>query len=125
MKVKATHHVALLTPNMEEMQKFYGETLGFPVVGRWDDVNIVFYDAAGTRIELVGRDTATAETNPTGGWAHLALHVEDLDEAFQDLLDKGVRTRTAPKEFQTIRNAFFFDPDGNQIELVEDPPQNM
>ena len=124
MKVKATHHVALLTPSFEEMQKFYGETLGFPVVGRWDAVDIVFYDAAGTRIELVGRDTATAETNPTGGWAHFALHVDDIDAAFQELVNMGVKIRSEPKNFQTIRNAFFFDPDGNQIELVEDPAKN-
>ena len=121
MKVKATHHIALLTPNFEEMQQFYGETLGFPVVGRWDEVDIVFFDAGGTKIELVGRDAAPADNNPTGGWAHLALHVDSVDETYAELLAKGVKPRSEPKNFQTIRNAFFFDPDGNAVELVEDP----
>ena len=124
MKVTATHHVALLTPNFEEMQKFYGEILGFPIVGRWDEVNIVFFDAGSTRIELVGRDAATADNTPTGGWAHLALHVESVDEAYKELVDKGVKIRNEPKDFQTIRNAFFLDPDGNAVELVEDPPRS-
>ena len=121
MNVKATHHVALLTPNFEAMQKFYGETLGFPVTRRWDDVNIVFYDAGSTKIELIGRDTATAETKPTGGWDHLALHVESVDEAVQELVAKGVKMRGEARDFQTVRIAFFFDPDGNVLELVEDP----
>jgi catechol 2,3-dioxygenase-like lactoylglutathione lyase family enzyme len=124
MKVKATHHVALYTPNFEEMQQFYGETLGFPIVGRWDEVNIVFFDAGGTKIELVGRDTATAGNDPSGGWAHLALHVDSVDETFAELVAKGVQIRSEPKDFQTVRIAFLLDPDGNALELVEDPPRN-
>ena len=123
MKVTATHHVAMITPNFETMQQFYGETLGFPVTRRWDDANIVFYDAGSTKIELIGRDTATTNTAPTGGWDHLALHVESVDEAYQELVDKGVKMRGEPRNFQTVRIAFFFDPDGNVLELVEDPRQ--
>jgi len=121
MKVKATHHVALLTPNFEEMQKFYGDILGFPITRRWEGRDIAFIDIGSTTIELLGRDTATPETKPTGGWDHVALHVESVDEAYKELVDKGVKIRNEPRNFNDVRIAFFFDPDGNVLELFEDP----
>ncbi len=120
MKLKATHHIGLRTPNFAVLEEFYTKTLGFPVTKRWDDVQIVFIDIGSTTIELIGRDDATAETKPTGGIDHLALHVENVDEAFAELLAKGVRIRSEPKDFKDVRVAFFFDPDGNVLELVQE-----
>ena len=121
MKLVGTHHVALLTPNFAAMEEFYVETLGCAVTRRWDDANIIFIDVGSTTIELIGRDNASVGADPTGGWAHLALHVENVNEAFQELVEKGVKIRSEPRDFQTVRIAFFFDPDGNVLELVEDP----
>jgi catechol 2,3-dioxygenase-like lactoylglutathione lyase family enzyme len=123
MQLQGTHHIALRTPNFAAMEEFYTQVLGFPVTKRWDDVTIVFIDIGSTTIELMGRDDASAGALPTGGWDHIALHVEDVDAAYQELVDKGVRMRSEPKNFQDVRLAFFFDPDGNVLELVEDPRQ--
>ena len=114
MQVKATHHIAIYTGNFEEMQNFYGETLGFAVTRRWDDVGIVFYDIGSTVIELVNRDNGPTIGNPPG-INHLALHVDSVDETYQELVDKGVTISVEPRDFQTIRIAFFLDPDGNVI----------
>ena len=119
MQLAATHHIGLRTPNFAAMEAFYTQTLGFPVTKRWDDVDIIFIDVGSTTIELIGRDTATADNIPTGGWDHLALHVASVDEAFAELVAKGVRIRAEPKDFKDVRIAFFFDPDGNVLELVE------
>jgi glyoxylase I family protein len=121
VKVKATHHVALLTRNFAEMEKFYTETLGFPVVRRWDDIGFVFIDVGSTTIELINKPDAPAPDSKPGPFDHLALHVEDIDEAFQELVAKGVRIRSEPRNFKEVRYCFFFDPDGNAIELMEDP----
>ncbi len=119
MQLTGTHHVALRTPNFAAMEAFYTQTLGFPVTKRWDDVTIIFIDIGSTTIELIGRDNVTANTVPTGGWDHVALHVASVDEAFAELVAKGVRIRSEPRDFQDVRIAFFFDPDGNVLELVE------
>lgn len=121
MQPKATHHIALFTPNFTAMEQFYTQTLGLPVTRRWDDVTIIFIGVGSTTIELIGREQATAETKPTGGWDHLALHVENVDEAYAELVAKGVKIRSEPRDFKEVRVAFFFDPDGNVLELVEDP----
>ncbi len=119
MQLLGTHHVALRTPNFAAMEQFYTQTLGLPVVKRWDDVTIAFINIGSTTIELIGRDNVTADTQPTGGWDHIALHVASTDDAFAELVAKGVKIRSEPRDFHDVRIAFFFDPDGNVIELVE------
>jgi catechol 2,3-dioxygenase-like lactoylglutathione lyase family enzyme len=121
MKLKATHHIALLTRNFADMERFYTETVGLPVVNRWDDVGIIFIDVGSTTIELIGRENAPAPNSPAGAFDHLALHVESVDEAHAELVEKGVRVRTPPTNFKDVRVCFFFDPDGNLLELFEAP----
>lgn len=120
MKLKGTHHVALRTPNFKAMEQFYSQTLGFPVVRRWDDKHIIFINIGSTTIELIGREQATADTQPTGGWDHVALLVDSVDEAYAELVEKGVHIRSAPVDAGEVRIAFFFDPDGNVLELFEE-----
>ena len=121
MKLKATHHVALFTRNMAELEKFYTQTLGFPVTRRWDDVNIIFIDVGSTTIELIGSQNAPAPNSEPGAFNHLALHVEDVDAAYQELVDKGIKIKSGLTNFKEVRVCFFYDPDGNILELVEDP----
>jgi catechol 2,3-dioxygenase-like lactoylglutathione lyase family enzyme len=121
VQLKATHHVALFTRNFAEMEAFYTQTLGFPVTRRWDDVAIIFIDVGSTTIELIGRDNAPAPNSEPGSFNHLALHVEDVDAAYEELVANGVKIKSAPASFKEVRVCFFFDPDGNLLELVEDP----
>ncbi len=118
MKLLGTHHISLHTPNFDAVKTFYTETLGFPVVHAWPEANIVFISLGSTWLELAGRDQATAETKPTGGFVHIALHVENVDETISELVAKGVAIHTQPKNFQDIRLAFVQDPDGNLVEFV-------
>ena len=120
MQLKATHHIGVLTQNMDAMTKFYTETLGFPIIKRWDDVNIIFIDIGSTTIELIGREEAPAAESKPGGIDHLALHVANVDEAYAELVEKHVRIRSEPRDFKDVRICFFFDPDGNVLELVEE-----
>jgi catechol 2,3-dioxygenase-like lactoylglutathione lyase family enzyme len=121
MQIKATHHVAIFTRQFAAMEKFYTETLGLRVTRRWDDATIIFIDIGSTTIELIGRDSAPAADSPPGAINHIALHVDSVDAGHQELLDKGVKIRSAPADFKEVRICFFFDPDGNVLELVEDP----
>ena len=120
MNISATHHIGVPTQNMDEMVRFYTETLGCPITRRWDDVNIVFVGIGSTTVELIGRETALPKDAPAGRIDHIALHVPSTDAAFQELTSKGVTFRDEPRDFKTVRIAFFFDPDGNVLELVEE-----
>jgi hypothetical protein len=37
------------------------------------------------------------------------------------LLDKNVKIKSPPANFKDVRICFFFDPDGNTLELFEAP----
>ena len=123
MKLTGTHHISLHTPNFDALKAFYTETLSFPIVNAWPDVKIVFIDLGSTLLELAGRDQATANVKPKGGFVHIALHVENVDEEIAALEAKGVPVTVHPKSFQDIRLAFIQDPDGNDVELVHQLPK--
>lgn len=123
MELVATHHVAVYTPQFEAMERFYTQTLGFPVTKRWDDVTIIFIDVGSTTIELIGRTPSDPNARPHPvnegvGFNHLALEVANVDEAFGELVAKGVNILSEPRDFKDVRIAFFSDPDGNPLELV-------
>ena len=120
MKITATHHVGLFTPNFAQMESFYTETLGLEVVKRWDDVNIVFLAAGDTVIELIGRDDRELDSSRPAGFDHFAFQVDDVDSVFAALEDANVRIESAPRDFKDVRIAFFYDPDGNLLELVQE-----
>jgi glyoxylase I family protein len=126
MQVVATHHIAVITTQFEVMERFYSQTLGFPVTKRWDDVSIIFIDVGSTTIELIAREPSDGRSGPHAvgegiGFNHLALGVADVDQAFQELVDLGVNILSGPRNFQDVRIAFFSDPDGNPLELVGPP----
>jgi glyoxylase I family protein len=120
MQLTGTHHVALLTRNFAEMEHFYSQTLGFPITRRWDDVTIIFIDVGSTTIELIGRETAPLPNSEPGAFNHLALQVANLDEAYAELVAKDVKIKTEPRNFKDVRICFFYDPDGNSLELVQE-----
>jgi catechol 2,3-dioxygenase-like lactoylglutathione lyase family enzyme len=123
MQIKATHHVAIFTRQFDAMLAFYTQTLGLKITRRWDDVTIVFIDIGSTTIELIGRDTAPPAGSEPGAIHHIALHVDSVDAGFAEWSAKGVRVKSAPANFKDVRICFFYDPDGNTLELVEDPAQ--
>jgi catechol 2,3-dioxygenase-like lactoylglutathione lyase family enzyme len=120
VKPKATHHIALFTRNFAAMVHFYTQTLGFPVTRRWDDVTIIFIDVGSTTIELIGRENAPVPGSEPGAFHHLALHVDSVDAGYAELVEKGVTIKSPPADFKEVRICFFYDPDGNTIELVEE-----
>ncbi len=60
---------------------------------------------------LLGQNTYKA-TNE--GW------MTNLDEAYAELVAKGIKIKTEPRNFKDVRICFFYDPDGNSLELVQE-----
>ena len=120
-----THHIAIYTRDLPRLEAFYNQTLGLPVVRRWDAAGIVFVDAGGLWIELTRQDAPDDGSRPRAldqgvGLNHFALQVEDVDAVFQQLVERGVPALSAPSNYENVRVAFLADPDGNVLELIED-----
>ena len=124
MRITGTHHVALATPDLAQLRKFYVDTLGLPVVGGFPTHGILFVRAGETVIELVAEDVPAGGAR-RGGWDHLALEVADVDTAYAALVARGAAPHSPPEDFPpppenpALRIAFLCDPDGNLLELVQ------
>lgn len=122
MDLSGTHHIALVTPDLARLRAFYVETLGLPLAGGFAGHDIVFIGIGETAIELIQGSGARPRTAETG-WAHLALEVPDVVAAHDALTAQGIAFHVAPMDFPpeapAVRIAFFRDPDGNEIELVQ------
>jgi catechol 2,3-dioxygenase-like lactoylglutathione lyase family enzyme len=121
MRIVSAHHIALYTSHFARMRNFYVETLELPIRGGFSAHGILFLGAGATTIELV--EDERSPQSVTGGWNHLAWEVEDLDQAYADLSARGVTFHVPPEDFPpenpSLRIAFFTDPDGNVLELIQ------
>jgi glyoxylase I family protein len=122
MRILSTHHVALTTPDLDRLRAFYTETLGLPIVGAFPGHPILFVGTGGTAIEIEEAAPSPDGTHPSG-WNHLAWEVADVDAVYAELAARGVPFDVAPEDYPpeapTMRIAFFHDPDGNPIELIQ------
>lgn len=122
MHVSHTHHIAVYTAHVDRLRDFYTGVLGFPVRGAFPAHSIVFVDAGSTTIEIV-EDTSRGTDALEGGWNHIALEVPDVDAAYAELSARGIpfhiRPSNFPEEAPAMRIAFFRDPDGNALELIQ------
>jgi predicted enzyme related to lactoylglutathione lyase len=114
------HGVAAVWLPVDDMERaigFYGDTLGLTVQRRDDDWAEL--DANGLLIGLNGRD----DERPGGeGGAVVSFQPEGgLDEAVQELRDRGVDFAGGISEHAWGRIAAMHDPDGNALQLYEPP----
>jgi len=70
-------------------------------------------------VELLGGGKPVEEDRGEVGYPHIALQVDSVDEEHARLSALGIGFHIPPQDVQGIRCAFFRDPDGNPIEIIE------
>jgi lactoylglutathione lyase len=117
-------HVMLRVADLEAAIDWYGTHLDYEEKDRWaaDEFTIVYLGPEG-----MGEDAAMLELtyNHDGrsyemgdAWGHIAVRVEDVDDAYEELMDGGVEDYRDPDSCGGDY-AFVKDPDGHEVELVE------
>jgi catechol 2,3-dioxygenase-like lactoylglutathione lyase family enzyme len=117
-------HVNMTVTDLDRSIGFYGKALGLRV--RWRGTN-----AEGAPAAHVGDERnylALFESGAKGsrgepdygqtGLNHFGWVVEDLDSAKARLAELGIQPHHEA-DYEPGRRAYFFDPDGIEIELVE------
>ena len=139
--IKGFRHTGIICEDIQESLIFYRDKLGFEVIQDfWDsspyineitgidnaNVHMIKLKAAdGTVLELLDY-----ETHPTSkikqkiynvGACHLALQVYNIEEAYTNLINKGVKFISKPvlSSEGIAKVCFCFDPNDIRIELVE------
>ena len=111
MKIRAIDFVVMNVSDMQRSVAFYRDTLGmdFPI---WDDTpNWQEFQSHPVAMAL-RRDVQGAGQN-----AAVALAVEDVSAAVEELRERGVTVLSDPREQNVCYGALIQDPDGNLILL--------
>ena len=130
MAVKTFFHVALKVPDIEESLEFYRDIFDARLLERGfaDDgegataVNHVALEIADKRVYLFDRapyEAAGLVENVPIGFLHFGFVVDDVEAASEDLATAGVPFIMEPTVFGDLKIAFFTDPSGTRVELLE------
>ena len=122
------HHVGLKAADFDRSRAFY-TALGMKEVLAWGEGEksiALFEIGGGGKIEIFAN--GGEEFSENGKWIHFAMQVDDVDAAYRTALEAGALPMTAPKTVElssrpylaTIRVAFVYGPDGEQIELFRE-----
>jgi len=122
---KKMEHIGIMVNDMDRSIEFYTEVVGMDLKKREklnEEVELAFLAFSGSEdieLELVGR--GTTGLSDQGIVNHLAFSVEDIDETLAHLKAHGVRLldQTPREILDGVRIAFFFGPDGERLELVQ------
>lgn len=116
------HQVALTATNLDAAVAFYRDILGLKFIARFDPPGLAFFALSGGARLLL---------SSTASQAHLYFLVDDVDGAVNELKKRGVSFLHPPtmihrdeagdfgKKGSEEWMAFFRDPSGNLIGLVE------
>ncbi len=129
MNIKAIHHVAILTDDYEKSKAFYTNVLGFTIVNETyrEERKSYKLDLAIDglyQIELFSfpEFKERASFPEAKGLRHLAFAVEDMDASVNELMAHGVNVQgIRADELTNKKFCFFYDPNGQPLELYEYP----
>ncbi len=131
MPLSSLGQIALPVSDADHAQAFYGEALGLPLLYRFG--GLVFFDLGGVRLMLSAvpepdRPEAVQGTaiQPAPGVCHY-FKVEKLEQVYRELQSRGVLFSDAPHLIARMLDhelwmAFFHDPDGHALALMEEKP---
>lgn len=100
MKTLKVDHIGIAVKNLDETLKFYTDILGLECQGtevvEEQKVRVAFLPIGDTEVELL---ESTSEDGPIAkfiekngeGVQHIAFKVENIEEAIQHMLDKGMQ----------------------------------
>ena len=110
--------IALPTRDADRAQAFYRDVLGLPFLFRYG--KLLFFECGGVRLLVDG--LVEGEVRPAGC---LYFRTDDIEEAHAALRARNVAFDGPPQLIAKMPDhdlwmAFFKDPDGNQLALMEE-----
>ena len=115
--------IALPVQDVDRAEAFYRDILRLRFLYRFGD--LVFFDCAGVRLLL------EKTTDPSGSVVHgspIYFNCADMKLAVRELQQRGIAFTSmphlvAPMEDHDLWMAFFTDPDGHTLALMQEAPK--
>ncbi len=116
MAIRALQHVNIATTDLQKTVDFYVELLGMtkgeraPVrlPGAW------IYSGDDPIVHLISIDVLPGKTM---GLDHIALEADDFEGTMARLEAKGIQFITVDSPERSLKQVFFYDPNGVRLEL--------
>jgi len=116
---KGLEHTAIASPNPENLAKWYVEHLEFHINFTYAG-NYFVKAKNGTMLEIIPSEGSRGSNQMKDpGIRHLAIAVDNFDEAHALLKKRNVHFLAEPFSNQGNRLVFFTDGDGNILHLIE------
>ncbi|CAM8924392.1 unnamed protein product [Rhodiola kirilowii] len=131
------NHISRASSDINRLAKFYQEILGFERIESPKlDFNIIWLSLPpdhAVQIHIIERNP---EVNLPEGASHSALDhdpnflrrghhvcfsVSNFHSFLQTLMEKGIKTHESSQPGSKVKQVFFFDPDGNGLEVASRP----
>ena len=114
--LKRVHQIAQHADDLDRAVAFYRDTLGLPLIARFDPPGLAFFDLGNTRLLL------------EGGAASVVLYfeVDDIDASYRSILAAGVEFVAEPHRVHRD-DAGDFGPAGGEewMSFFRDSEQNL
>ena len=115
---KGLEHTAIASPDPKKLAQWYVDHLEFHINFEYSG-NYFVKAANGTMLEIIPSEGERGSNKMKDvGIRHLAIAVDDFDEAHKQLQSQNVQVITEPYETQGNRLVFFADGDGNIVHLI-------
>lgn len=119
-------HAMIRVSDLKKSLNFYKEILGFDVVKtlRLEDCTLYYLgneESGSFQIELTDNDEKVDGYENGNAFGHFAFEADDLIQVEQKMKKLGIEWLYEPYELCEINSkiAFLKDPDGNEIELIQ------
>ncbi len=118
---KGLEHTAIASPNPRALAQWYVDHLEFVINFEYDG-NFFVRAQNGSMLEIIPSEGDRApQKMKDPGIRHLAIDVDNFDDALAELQQKQVSFLTEPFNNQGNRLVFFSDLDGNIVHLISRP----
>ncbi len=109
--------VTIIVDDLKKVEQFYVETLGLKMQFQVEG-HLVQVEAPGLTIGLLHpREEQDPHLRKSGN-VHIGLEVQELESAIKSLKSLGVEFQPIMEE-EATRLAYFSDPEGNPLYLIE------
>lgn len=120
--VRAIGQIHVSVSDLDRSVAFYRDVLGATFLFDVPDRSMAFFDLGGVRLYLGRPESPEFRSQPV-----LYFSVDDVDEAYSTLRDRGLEFVGGPHvvhrtESTELRMAFFQDPDGTNLAIMAERP---
>ena len=119
-------HITITVSNLEKSIEFYRDILNMKVLGKLEQeaatfVYLEFESGEILKLFKFDEEGKSYDYKPDKdiGIKHFGLRVNDVDKVTENLKEKGIEFTLEPLSTDGVRLAFFKDPDGISIEIIE------